>query len=331
MNMNEDIQKRRHIPVFFAADESYLKCLAVALASLSEFASDEYVYDVKILSKGFSQQSAGILRDIVKPNVKITVCDMERRTAHLKESLAYRLRDYYSEAIYYRMFIPSMFPELKRAVYLDADVVLNTDVSRLFLTDIGDKLIGAVTDESVITVPVFCDYVKRQAGLLRAEYYFNSGVLLMNLDGMRAEHIEEIFLELLTRYNFNTVAPDQDYLNYLCRGKIEYLPCGWNKHAIAGRDIPEESLYLIHYNMFNKPWHYGGVPMEEYFWRYAKLTPFYEELMAEKLGYSDEQMARDEEAGKKLLDAAEKIFREGQSMSETVYREFFDKIFGSLV
>lgn len=327
----EQMHKKRHISVFFAADERYIKYLAVALASLSRFAKDEYQYDVRILSEGFSHRGACRLRDMVKPNVKITVCDMEKRISNLRESLTFRLRDYYSEAIYYRMFIPSMFPELKKAVYLDADIVLNRDVADLFLTDIGDNLIGAVTDESVITVPVFRDYVKRQIGIGEPEEYFNSGVLLMNLDAMRKERIEEKFLHLLTRYNFNTVAPDQDYLNFLCRGKLQYLPCGWNKHAIEGRDIPKSRLYLIHFNMFNKPWHYDRVPMEKLFWDNARLTPFYEELIEAKRDYSENEQKKDTEAAKRLLSLAEKIYTSDRSISETVYEGFFDMALGSSI
>lgn len=326
INQEENKAIRRHIPIFFAADDRYLKYLAVAISSLSHFASEEYQYDIKILSADFTQASVARLRELVKPNIKITLCDMVKRTAHIKESLALRLRDYYSEAIYYRMFIPSMFPELKRAVYLDSDIVLNDDVAKLYFSDIGDSLMGVVTDESVITVPVFCDYVKRQIGVREPSEYFNSGVLLMNLEAIRREKIEEKFLYLLKKFNFNTVAPDQDYLNFLCRDRLTYLPCGWNKHAIEGRDIPADELHLIHFNMFNKPWHYGGVPMEKYFWDAAGRTSFLEELLQGKAEYTEELKAEDTVAGGRLLALAEDILKNGDSMAETVYEGFFDKL-----
>lgn len=306
------------VHVFFASDDRYLPYLGVAIKSLSDYASDKYLYDVKILSEGFSEESLAELKRIIKPNVNISVYDINEKVSYLREHLHLRLRDYYSISIYYRMFIPSMFSELPRAVYLDSDIVLCDDVAKLYFTDIGDNLLGAVTDESVITVPVFCDYVKRQIGVESESEYFNSGVLLMNLDGMREEKIEEIFIQLLLAYNFNTVAPDQDYLNFLCRGRVHYLDAGWNKHAIPGRDIDESELHLVHYNMFNKPWRYDNVPFEEKFWSVARKTPFADEIYAGKLAYTDENRAADMEGGKKLLLTAKEIFENGDSMNEVI-------------
>ena len=318
--------KKRHVPVFFAADERYLPYLSVAILSLSENSREEYQYDIRILSSGISAEGIGKLRGIVKPNIKITLCDIERRIAHLKESLSYRLRDYYSESIYYRLFIPSMFPELRRAVYLDSDIVLLDDIAKLYFSDTEDSLLGVVSDESVQVVPVFCEYVKRQIGVTHEREYFNSGVLIMNLDLIRQEKIEEKFLHLLTKYNFDTVAPDQDYLNFLCRGRLHFFPEGWNKHAIPGRDISSSELHLVHYNMFNKPWHYYDVPMDEYFWSYAKKTPFYEQLLAEREEYGAERRAEDEAAGGRLLAAAEDIYKNGVSITATVPEGYFDSV-----
>lgn len=323
--MRENLERKKRIPVFLAADERYARYLGVAVASVSHFASEEYLYDVRILSSGFSRTSAERIRRSVKPNVKVTVCDMKRVTERISESLSFRLRDYYSEAIYYRMFIPSVFPDLKKAVYIDADTVLNSDIADLYFTEMGDNLLAGVTDESVVTVPVFCDYVMRQIGLTAPSQYINSGVIVLNLDRMRRERIEEQFLYLITRYNFNTVAPDQDYLNFLCKGRIKYLDSGWNKHAIEGRDIANSRLHLIHFNMFNKPWHYDAVPMEEYFWEMAKKTDFYSELTAEKEGYTERDKAMDFAAAEKLLWLAKDIYENGESMSENAQKIVFAK------
>ena len=47
----------------------------------------------------------------------------------------------------------------------------------------------------------------------------------------------------------------------------------------------------MHYNMFNKPWKYDGVPYGELFWRYAKGTHFYTQLLEAKNSYTDEEKA----------------------------------------
>jgi len=184
---------------------------------------------------------------------------------------------------------------------------VNEDIAKLYFTNIGEKLLGAVTDESVMAADVFREYVKKHVRMKKAEDYFNSGVLVMNLEKMREEKIKDQFINLLCKYNFKTVAPDQDYLNFLCRGKIHYLDRGWNKHAIAENEIENKDLYLMHYNMFNKPWKYSGVQNEELFWNFASKTSFAEFLENYKQKYNDRKKKKDGEAAKKLLSSAKTI------------------------
>ena len=129
----------------------------------------------------------------------------------------------------------------------------------------------------------------------------------MNLDAMREIGLEEKFVYLLKTFNFDTVAPDQDYLNLLCHGRVLYLDKGWNKHPIAGNEIAREDLHLMHYNMFNKPWHYYGVENEDLFWSTAKRTPFAAQLAAARRSYTDKQRSADLEGAKKLLLSAQRI------------------------
>ena len=303
--------KKSTVNVFFASDRNYLPYLAVALASLSAHASDEHFYNIRILSEDLTNESLHGTVKGLKPNVKIKVFSVADKISGIKKELALRLRDYYSDAIYYRIFIAEMFPRLDRAVYLDSDIVLNTDVEKLYNTPIGDNLVGAVTDESVMSEELFREYVKSHVRMKRAEDYFNSGVLVMNLKKMREEGIKDQFIKLLCKYNFKTVAPDQDYLNFLCRGKIYYLERGWNKHAISENAIERRDLYLMHYNMFNKPWKYDGVQNEDLFWEFAKDTSFEELLKSHKAGYDEKKQKMDFDAGAKLLASAKSISSAG--------------------
>ena len=302
------------VNVFFASDRNYLPYLAVAIQSLSAHAAKGYFYNVRILSEDLTSESFVGIMDKLKPNVKISVFSVSDKISSIKKELALRLRDYYSDAIYYRIFIAEMFPSLKRAVYLDSDIVLNEDVARLHFTPLGDNLLGAVTDESVMAMDTFCEYVKRHVKMKRAEDYFNSGVLVMNLEKMREERIKDQFINLLCKYNFKTVAPDQDYLNFLCRGKIHYLERGWNKHAIAENTIDRSELYLMHYNMFNKPWKYENVQNEDLFWKFAKKTSFEELLLRGRDNFDEKMKKNDDEAAMKLLSSAKEI-AEAKSIS----------------
>ena len=98
--------------------------------------------------------------------------------------------------------------------------------------------------------------------------------------------IEEKFLHILEKYNFDVIAPDQDYLNFLCKGKVKYVNRGWDRMPNIDEKFDDSDLHLIHFNMFQKPWNYDNVLYEEYFWKYAKETEYYGRKKQQSSAYS---------------------------------------------
>ncbi len=299
---------KSEIPVFFSTDDNYIPCLSVAIHSLEANSSEENNYRIIILHTGMSLKGKAIVKRLETSNVRISFQNISHITSKLSKDLSLRLRDYYSETIYYRLFIPSMFPEYERAIYLDADIVLQDDIAKLYNLDIGDNLVAGVTDQVINSVPEFRVYSKEGLGIEPKEY-FNSGVLLMNLREMRKAKIEEKFLYRLLNYNLDTAAPDQDYLNILCKGRVYYLPETWNKMPDYGEQCDINDIHLIHYNMFRKPWHYSDVPYQESFWKYAKETKYYDELRQTLEDYTDEEKKADLAGGDKLVEYTKQIVK----------------------
>ena len=283
---------KSEIPIFFSTDDNYIPCLSVAIHSLEANASDENNYRIIILHTGMSLLGKMELKRLETDNVRISFQNISHITNKMSKDLKLRLRDYYSETIYYRMFIPSMFPEYEKAIYLDGDIILQDDIANLFNIDLKDNLLGAAIDYVVNTTPEFVAYSDAALGL-PAKHYFNSGVLVMNLREMRKARIEEKFITMLLNYNLDTIAPDQDYLNVLCKDRVTYFSDTWNKMPDFGKMYDISELHLIHYNMYRKPWHYKDMPYEEAFWKYAKETSYYEKLLKERSEYTEEQKAND--------------------------------------
>ncbi len=300
---------KSEIPIFFSADDNYIPCLSVAIHSLIANSNEENNYRIIILHTGMSLLGKAEVKRMETNNVRISFQNISHITTKLKKALALRLRDYYSETIYYRMFIPSMFPEYEKAIYLDADIALQDDIANFYNTDLGDNLLAGVPDQVIGSVPVFTRYAKEALGIA-PNHYFNSGVLLMNLREMRKSRIEEKFLYRLINYNLDTVAPDQDYLNILCKGRVKYLPETWNKMPDYGKVYKTEELHLIHYNMFRKPWHYDDVRYQESFWNYAKETRYYDTLKKTLESYPEESKQADIKGAEKLEDYARQIMKQ---------------------
>lgn len=268
------------IPIFFSTDDNYLPFLAVSITSMLENASPDYHYTIYILNNGLTPKRVAPILAMKRENADIRLVDVSLQLAPIAERL--NLRDYYTVSIYFRLFIASMFPQYHKAIYLDADITVNGDISKLYATSLGSNLVGAVSDDIIASCRDFRLYAEEGVGVAY-DRYFNSGVMLMNLDAFRMEHIEEKFVYLLETYHFETVCPDQDYLNLLCRGRVMYLDKGWNKMSIDTKydGIPN----LIHYNMFYKPWLYKRVAYARYFWKYAAMTSFEDELKKIQKGF----------------------------------------------
>jgi lipopolysaccharide biosynthesis glycosyltransferase len=125
---------------------------------------------------------------------------------------------------------------------------------------------------------------------------------------------------MLTTYNFDCLAPDQEYLNTICHGRVKYLPTGWNKHSFP--EPPEGELNICHYALANKPWHYDDTINGEYFWKYAKDSEFYNDILNEFNNFSEEDKQRDYQMFLDLLESIEKI----KTSERTIKKLWFDKL-----
>lgn len=281
------------IPIFFAVDDGYIPFLAVTLQSMITNASKKYSYDLKILYTNINDENKQKILKFENDNFKIEFIDLNYYLEELSGKLY--TRDYYTKTTYYRLLIPNLYPQYDKALYLDSDTAVLGDVAELYNTDIGNNLVGAVPDLSVRNIKEFSEYVERVIGLVDYKNYFNAGVLLMNLKSMREFDFQSKFLYLLETVKYS-VAQDQDYLNRICKGRTKLLDASWNVMPIpTDTPLKGKDLNIIHYNLIYKPWHFDNVLYQEYFWKYAKQTEFYNLILEKRDKYREIDRARDME------------------------------------
>ena len=291
--------KTNEIPVFFAADDGYAPFLSVAVNSLVKNASESRNYRVIVLHEDMNEENRNKISALGKENVKIDFVPMQKGLETVTDRMSNRLRcDYFTLTIYFRLFIPAMFPEYDKAVYIDSDIVLPGDIAELYDIDIKDNYIAACTDFSIQEIPPLMNYVENAVGVKGTEY-INSGVLLMNLKELWERNFVSHFLNLLNTYHFDSIAPDQDYINAICNGKIHYLSQEWD--TMPDSSTPVENPKLIHYNLFSKPWCYDGIKYADEFFKYASDCGYIEEINEYKKNYSDEQKKSDKECLELLI------------------------------
>lgn len=295
------MSKQKEIPICFATDDNYVPFLSVAIASLLDNSLAENYYRIFVLITQLKAENINKIKKLEKPNSSIEFISLAKELDKIQGM--FHLRDYYSKETYYRIFIPNLFPQYKKVLYLDCDITVLGDVSELYNTHIHGFYVGAAQEEVMQTYEVFGNYVEKADGINRKNY-FNAGILLINCRRWRNKFIAEKFVDLLNRYKFRVVQ-DEDYLNVLCKGHVRSISLGWNKTSYKNDSFDDKDLRLIHWKINWRPWKYKNVLYEEYFWKYAKMTDFYDQLIEMRDSRTQADFEKDELLMKNLEKMAE--------------------------
>lgn len=292
--------KKAEIPIFFACDEGFVKYTMVSMKSIMENADRSRKYHIYILHMGITKAIQAKVLAMADEEFAIDFVDVTDKMRSIADKLP--IRDYYSNTTYFRLFIPDMFPQYRKALYIDSDTIVVGNIAELYDHKLGKLYAGVCPDRVVAQTDILGDYVEKVLGVKRARY-FNAGVMLMNCSQFRENHLLDEFLEMLHIYLF-VVAQDQDYLNLICKNQVLYMEPKWNAQVFGELACPEEEVGLFHFNMAAKPWHYEDCRLAEYFWKYAKMTADYDAIKEGLANYTDEQRYNDSVSGEKLIQLA---------------------------
>ncbi len=307
------------IPIFFTIDKSYAPFLSVAIASLIDNASKDYNYNIHVVYESITEEAISKLKRLETDYAKIIFTKMEDELKSITNRKENLLRtDYFTLTIYFRIFIPLMFKEYDKAIYIDSDTCITGDISELYNIDLKNNLFGGCTDISCQDNEILCEYFRLNAGA-SIDKYINSGVLLMNMKRLREVNFEKHFLYLLNKYHFDTVCPDQDYINAMAYGNILYLSNEWDAMPTNGKLVFDRPK-IVHYNLFSKPWHYDNVDYQDYFWKYASKSLFKDDILKEKENFTKEMQEEDNKTLNNLINRASEIIK-----GDLTFKKVFDK------
>lgn len=279
-------KKSQVIPIVFATDDNYAAYLGVAIKSLIEHASPQRKYEIRIIYNQLSDYNRERLSALATDNVEIILNDI---SAHIPANLFYS-KSFWSEASFYRLLIPEILPQYDKILYLDCDLAILTDVAEIYDTDIGQNYLGAIASfpETEQRSAEELSYLADVLHLTDINEYFNSGVLLMNLKEIRKDEVMKKGFKLIrTGQSFQYV--DQDVLNSIMHKRVKFLPPAYNfKWHYEFLRKPEIAAWyrekcgsplIIHYTSAYKPWNSPQYKYANLFWKYARMTDFYEEII----------------------------------------------------
>ncbi len=300
---------KNNIAVTFSSDNNYIPILAIAIKSIIENATSENNYDIVILNAGIDecyQKRVKALADDYK-NINIRFYDINYILEKYDESLFYTSM-HFSKAAYYRLFIPEIFMNFEKVLYLDCDVVSNVDVKKLFDIDMKGKSALAAKDIGIQIAlkgrkkykdKFVCDYIKANILELKNwDNYFQSAVMVFDINKIKDKNFVDNAIYELKRVKTPCFV-EQCILNIVYENDIKFLDWYWNFNvthynwsikALRFRlKLLLELIFsninplILHYT-FKKPYNYLKIEKHHKpFWKYAKMIDFYAEIEKKQL------------------------------------------------
>lgn len=272
------------INIVCATDDRYAPYCGVMLTSLFENNKDSQVEVYIMIGKPLQEQNQVKFVELAKQyGTKITYCVVNTRFLEQlpinKENI-----NRWSIAIYYRLYAEELLPStIDKVLYLDCDTIVNSSLKELFDMDWDGIAVGAVPDMCT----EWTEFYDR-LGYDNMKGYFNSGVVLMNLDYWRKHNIGQQCLRWLANHYDILVNPDQDVLNVVLADKKLTLPVTYNyqiqlrmpyffdtfSEALKEEILKTDHPIIIHFTSELKPWmaYYYSYPFNDIWHKYKKIS-----------------------------------------------------------
>ena len=268
--------------IVVSLNANYLRTLCVMLRSLLDANPGEKA-DVYVLHASLSPEAFSFARSAL-PDGRLRLFDVRVPEDFMADA---PVLFHFPKEMYYRIFSARLLPQtLGRALYLDPDMVINRPLAPLYGMELGEHFFAAARSVN----PVSQVEYKLRLDMPEESEYFNSGVLLMNLDALRAGQDCDEVTEFIRAHREKLILPDQDVLNALYHDRTVLLdPRVYNfdaryfntvKVATLGRiDLKwvRENTAVIHYCGKSKPWHEHYLGELGVFYREAAAKVFPEE------------------------------------------------------
>lgn len=193
-------------------------------------------------------------------------------------------------AIWYRAFLPNLLPELDRVLYLDCDLVVLAPLGTIWDLPLTDSYVAAVSNVFVGETAGHA----RSLGLAPWQEYFNTGVLVLNLDRMRADGCTAKIMDYGRMLDYSEGQthpwPEQDTLNVVLGERRVQLHPQWNcmnsmflfseAKGLFGQEKLSAAIRdpkILHFEgpSLAKPWHYlNKHPSRRLYAQYRTETPW---------------------------------------------------------
>lgn len=322
--------KSNNNTIVLSANEKYVPYVATLIASIRENSSPSQNYDLLIMHKDISDPSQRRLQRTLSGHKNfslrfINVASYEHKFKNLF------LRGHFTIETWFRLLMPELLPNYDKVLYLDSDLVVNSDLAKLYQTDIHGYLLAACHDADTAGLyngaPSYSNkrhYIDHVLKLNHPYDYFQAGVILFNLAEFRQQYTTAELLKFAASRKWELL--DQDVLNCLAQGQVKPLDMSWNvmfdwrflriKDTIsrAPKRLYDEYMAarthpkIIHFAGPDKPWDSPNADFADVFWHYARLSGYYEDILLRAHEHQTATSRRNRNLLRRAKRSAAKLF-----------------------
>ena len=271
-------------------DNKYSYQTMIALTSIIMNKNKDSQYKIFVLANALHQENKDLIKSCEAEKTQIEIIDCENYINQFKEVIQSRHVTY---TALLKFYLPEIFKDLDKILYMDSDVIVQGDLNDFYNTDITGYY-------STCTIDIQNYKIKHLKRIKHCgKRYFNSGVLLLNLDLLRKENVSQKLVENKLEYP-DTGFMDQDTFNMVFVDKVKYISYKYNFlpeltkwvkiedfSDYFGESVPKdmdeicETCLILHLGGKLKPWVYDLGNLSDkyrYYWEQSPVREPFPEL-----------------------------------------------------
>ena len=236
------------IEIALASDAGYAAGLMVSAVSIAAFASKSATLSFTFIDGGFSDSFYEELTRRINAVHPLA----ETRRIRLDAARFASFGEWRGNKVAYaRLMLPELLPDASYVVYCDADTLWLADISALWSLRDSAASVLAVRDPKIGDMRER-EWFESRGFKYDSARYFNSGVMLMNLDLFRKNRLAERACDILSKFPDSLFA-DQGPLNIVAGDTLKLIDDRWMRftNAIESKDF---SLPLVCHYVNDVPW-----------------------------------------------------------------------------
>ena len=275
------LMKTVHIAMI--TDTNYVAPTLVAIKSMFLNKPKNIAYKIYIITTDLAAEDITKLQNLQCYGLDIQIINCQNLIA---QYLTLQQHRHVSHAALLKFFLPEILSSIDKVLYIDSDVLVQDSLEPLYETNIQNYYAAVVRDTLSVLNRDYMDSLG-----INNQYYFNSGVMLLNLQKMREDNISQKLVVFRTQKEQHFM--DQDAFNGVIGHQVQYVSYKYNflnyyltvmdKKQLSDffeEDLTQyeqdEDLYrhcvILHLGGKEKPWLEDMGFLSELYYSYANLT-----------------------------------------------------------